>query len=466
MIDYNNLNVKELRKILKKNNVKGYSSLRKADLVKLVKQKGGQMSKTNFKSAYVNAPFSPDIFYQQVRDRKCSENNFRKILGHLYEIMPKGTDVLSYINFKDENGVTPLHIASNRGYIDCVQQLINLGADVNAVTKENVTPLYLATWKGFNEIIQLLLKYHADPNIVLPDGGSVLSVACTKNNVQAVEWLMQKKRINLSQRVINNGYTPLHYAAKNGCASCINLILERNQRSSIPQNLLNARSKSGKTPLYIASENNQLACLKILLKWGANPNTSKNNGTTPLEIAQRKNYVDIKSILLRKTNKSTTTITPPPVPTGNNRWGIQPTGNNPGLYYERPQKKSLKNRASNWWESVKPKKSSQNVSEPEIPKKSIRKKFSNWWDQKKIPSKQIPQPTGEIPQKKSFKKQVSNWWDQKKFPSKQMQGPVASDYLQKKSLNDNAKKPQQESFPTYKPYQGNQTMNQFSHRQL
>ena len=52
------------------------------------------------------------------------------------------------INGINKNGMTPLHIAASRGYLICMQELINKGAKINAVTREKWTPLYIAARIG------------------------------------------------------------------------------------------------------------------------------------------------------------------------------------------------------------------------------------------------------------------------------------------------------------------------------
>jgi len=64
----------------------------------------------------------------------------------------------------DETGFMPLHTAVSHGYLECSQQLVNAGADVNAVCqdvisgKSNVTALEMAVVTRNKEAVQLLLQ--------------------------------------------------------------------------------------------------------------------------------------------------------------------------------------------------------------------------------------------------------------------------------------------------------------------
>ncbi|KAI8088912.1 acyl CoA binding protein-domain-containing protein [Halteromyces radiatus] len=51
------------------------------------------------------------------------------------------------VDTKDEEGLTALHHACDRGYTDMVKLLIDLGADVNALTNDSETPLHYGRLK-------------------------------------------------------------------------------------------------------------------------------------------------------------------------------------------------------------------------------------------------------------------------------------------------------------------------------
>ena len=64
----------------------------------------------------------------------------------------------------DQSRRTPLHLASEHGYLDVAQRLLDRGADAHAQDKHNVTPLHLASQKGRLKVVQLLLSCSVDPN--------------------------------------------------------------------------------------------------------------------------------------------------------------------------------------------------------------------------------------------------------------------------------------------------------------
>ena len=67
------------------------------------------------------------------------------------------------VSDQDGCGWTPLHWASKCGHVDLARFLMEEGADVTAIDKERRSPLHLASKNGHKKVIQLLIKHGADP---------------------------------------------------------------------------------------------------------------------------------------------------------------------------------------------------------------------------------------------------------------------------------------------------------------
>lgn len=76
-------------------------------------------------------------------------------MQHLFRL---GVD----IDYSDDEGFMALHHAVLRGFEDCVQELINWGSDVNAMTRHGGVALNLAAQKERRRVISILLGARAD----------------------------------------------------------------------------------------------------------------------------------------------------------------------------------------------------------------------------------------------------------------------------------------------------------------
>lgn len=71
---------------------------------------------------------------------------------------------------KDENGMTLLHWAADRGYVEIARYLLEQKISVNAQDAEGQTALHYAAFCGHLETIQVLLNHGADPTMQDTDG--------------------------------------------------------------------------------------------------------------------------------------------------------------------------------------------------------------------------------------------------------------------------------------------------------
>jgi ankyrin repeat protein len=126
------------------------------------------------------------------------------------------------LNSSDDFGSTPLHIAvQERASPSTIQTILELGARQSMVDAEGRTALRLAMDLGLLETAQLLANSGGDVFAAARDGKTPVEAALSKG-ADAVRALFSGAAINARD---SSGNTPLHYAAKQGDASLVSLLI-------------------------------------------------------------------------------------------------------------------------------------------------------------------------------------------------------------------------------------------------
>ncbi|MGD0134212.1 MAG: ankyrin repeat domain-containing protein [Bryobacteraceae bacterium] len=166
-------------------------------------------------------------------------------------------------NFKTPNGETPLMAAARSGKIDAAKVLLAAGADINA--KETWGEQSALMWAAAQSQAEMV-KFLASNGANLNDHGKVN---------QWERKIIQEPR---PKDMNKGGFTPLHYAAREGCAPCV-------------QNLLTAgadpdsEDPDRETPLLLALENMHFDTAAVLIQGGANLDKWDLFGRSPVYMA-------------------------------------------------------------------------------------------------------------------------------------------------------------------------------------
>ncbi|CAN0902724.1 E3 ubiquitin-protein ligase XBAT33 [Linum grandiflorum] len=149
------------------------------------------------------------------------------------------------------------------------------------------SPLHFAAAKGHNEIVALLLENGADVNSRNYCGQTALMQACRYGHWEVVQTLLLF-RCNVTRADYLSGRTALHFAAVNGHARCLRLVVSdfvpsapfdlaengEGESSSLKTSQLskfvNKAADGGITALHMAALNGYFDCVQLLLDLHAN----------------------------------------------------------------------------------------------------------------------------------------------------------------------------------------------------
>ncbi|KAK7380270.1 hypothetical protein VNO78_32778 [Psophocarpus tetragonolobus] len=151
------------------------------------------------------------------------------------------------------------------------------------------SPLHFAASKGHNEIVALLLENGADVNSRNYCGQTALMQACRYGHWEVVQNLLLF-RCNVMKADYLSGRTALHFAAINGHARCIRLVVA-DFVPSAPIEALHAHIDAGGDGSNVKNKNEQSALSKFV-------NKTADAGITALHMAALNGYFDCVQLLL------------------------------------------------------------------------------------------------------------------------------------------------------------------------
>ncbi|XP_050542500.1 ankyrin repeat domain-containing protein 27-like isoform X2 [Daktulosphaira vitifoliae] len=133
------------------------------------------------------------------------------------------------VNFKDDQGLTPLHIAAFYGNPLVIELLLKYESDINALDNFMRTPVHYAALRGHQNALLFLLHNKA---IMSGDneGNTPLHLCCLNSHeacVKALLYFMEFSDLNFDINVQNNqGNTSLHLCFKWGYSNIVEILLE------------------------------------------------------------------------------------------------------------------------------------------------------------------------------------------------------------------------------------------------
>lgn len=242
------------------------------------------------------------------------------------------------VNWQDNLGLSPLHIAIRNGVLQHVTKLLALGADCNLPDADGNTPLHFAAESGNLEILNavadstddldlqnnlgetpVLLAAHsgsivavvsltsmdkhvvpADTSITDSRGRSLLMHACISGNLDLVRLILsnregKSRKLSMSQVSVNDpdahGVTALMYTAMEGHWHLISLLVLFKANVS-------AKDEKGFSALHWAAAQGNPATVSALMDCGAVLDELDVNGLSPLLHAVSNDNVEIAELLL------------------------------------------------------------------------------------------------------------------------------------------------------------------------
>jgi ankyrin repeat protein len=218
-----------------------------------------------------------------------------------------GADVMA----REPDGTTPLHYAAHYGDVRLVTAFLKAKADPDAANEFGAKPLAEAAVSGNAEVIRLLLKAGADVESPNPEGQTALMVVARAGRIDAARLLL-KAGADVNAREKWADQTALMWASAQGHPEMIRLLLKSGAKvdargatrewarrvTSEPRP--KGMNRGGFTPLLYAAREGCVECARELLAGGADIDLPDPDQTTPLVMAIMNLHFDLALLLIEK----------------------------------------------------------------------------------------------------------------------------------------------------------------------
>eukprot|EP00475_Leptophrys_vorax_P007355 TRINITY_DN14657_c0_g1_i6.p1 TRINITY_DN14657_c0_g1~~TRINITY_DN14657_c0_g1_i6.p1 ORF type:complete len:536 (+),score=142.92 TRINITY_DN14657_c0_g1_i6:23-1630(+) len=169
--------------------------------------------------------------------------------------------IVFFLIFIHQEQWSALHYASNNDHVEVARELLKYGTSPDLANASGATSLHFASYRGNVKIVELLLEFKANPDAKEKiDGRRPIHMGIKKNHLEVVKVLVAAKA-DLSATA-NDGWNSTHFAAETGNVDILKVLLQNGAPADTPD-------QNGLTPLIYSSYYGQMSCCKALVLAGA-----------------------------------------------------------------------------------------------------------------------------------------------------------------------------------------------------
>jgi uncharacterized protein len=247
--------------------------------------------------AYVRENVMPPLV-AAARDQQASD---------ALALLAKGADV----NATAPDGTTALMWAVHYDEVPLIDRLLEAHANVRLANQFGATAMSEAATFGNTAVIKKLVHCGADVDSPNADGQTALMILARTDNVKAAEFLIRHgAHVNAREQWL--GQTALMWAAARSQPAMVKLLLRHHadpnaraysnifRRQVTAEPRVQARPAGGFTPLLYAARQGCIDCAKYLVEGGADVNLTDPRGVTPLIMATENFHFDLAKVLIER----------------------------------------------------------------------------------------------------------------------------------------------------------------------
>ncbi|KAH8259773.1 hypothetical protein KR026_010148 [Drosophila bipectinata] len=198
-------------------------------------------------------------------------------------------------NAKDNAGNTPLHVAVECDAYEALDYLLSIPVDTGVLNEKKQAPVHLATELNKVKSLRVMGQYR---NVIdIQQGGehgrTALHLAAIYDHEECARILITEFDA-CPRKPCNNGYYPIHEAAKNASSKTMEW---GEQRGCTREEMISFYDSEGNVPLHSAVHGGDIKAVELCLKSGAKISTQQHDLSTPVHLACAQGAIEIVKLM-------------------------------------------------------------------------------------------------------------------------------------------------------------------------
>ncbi|XP_054085088.1 transient receptor potential cation channel subfamily A member 1 isoform X5 [Zeugodacus cucurbitae] len=234
-----------------------------------------------------------------IRDSKGRTAAHQAAARNRVNILRYINDQRADLNAKDNAGNTPLHVAVENDSFDAISYLLSIPVDTGLLNEKKQAPVHLATELNNVQALRVMGKYRKQIDIQQggEHGRTALHLAAIYDHEECARILITEFEA-CPRTPCNNGYYPIHEAAKNASSRTMEVFLQwGEQRGCLREEMMSFFDSEGNVPLHSAVHGGDIKAVELCLKSGAKISKQQHDLSTPVHLACAQGAIDIVKLM-------------------------------------------------------------------------------------------------------------------------------------------------------------------------
>ncbi|KAB0796783.1 hypothetical protein PPYR_10844 [Photinus pyralis] len=219
------------------------------------------------------------------------------------------TNILQFIsahggdlNIQDNVGNTPLHVAVEAASLDAVDYLLEVGVNTSILNEKKQAPIHLVTELNKVSVLEVMMARHKN-KIDIQQGGehgrTALHLAAIYDHEECARILITEFGA-CPRQPCNNGYYPIHEAAKNASSKTLEVFLQWGESNGCSrEEMISFYDAEGNVPLHSAVHGGDLKAVELCIRSGAKISMQQHDLSTPVHLACSQGATEIVKIMFK-----------------------------------------------------------------------------------------------------------------------------------------------------------------------